>query len=107
MNYCISYEHQEVYSVTPTPCFSAWICCKDLKTYLYYLYNAGSHPITLSLQLSPNQIVFVEDRGPFTLSPGETIYLEPLAFSFYIRVCFYTNYCTCSHLCLWFQSQFS
>lgn len=73
----------------------------------YFISNIGNQDIVAKLQISPDNIVFVDDNGGnYTVKPGETAAMVPYVFAKFTRVAVRNvNMYESSKVKLWYQMQ--
>jgi hypothetical protein len=78
--------------------------CIFLTRYYYFVKNNGTGSVTLNIEISPGNDLFVTDSGPYEIHPGETAYLLPLRPSAFLRLSFKnTKGFEKNPLLVWFQ----
>lgn len=100
------YEHKECKLSSKAWSYSKWINCSVYKNYVYHVYNTGTTPIEVVLNISPDKDCFVESSPMYVVEPKSLIVIEPLKYSFYIRVALRNLKDDAANLAeIWFQAQ--
>lgn len=75
----------------PPPYCSPLIKIAYADTISIIVQNTGTTPLRVQLQISPNELDFIDDAQTLIVAPGEMGCLTPYYFSKYVRVCLFAE----------------
>jgi hypothetical protein len=77
-----------------------------MKTITYFIKNAGPHPVTAKLQISPNRADFIDDNGNVIIEPGGMTAIVPYCFAKFTRMAVRNvDTSEASIVKIWYQAQ--
>lgn len=99
-------NYVKMYMSTKVLKHTDWIDCVGLKNYYYFVDNFGSNDVDLCIEISPDRNMALTESGPFKLSAGKILYLQPMRDSRFVRLSYVNQELkSCNPIKVWLQGK--